>query len=108
LPAIFRKIDGRYGRIEVPFLGALIGNINSWTLTRRADRGPDSELFDLHAALSFVNEAMFHDPDYEKVVFVRGGKGQEYRLEQVSGQRTVLQGRSLIMERVTLCRIEPK
>jgi hypothetical protein len=106
LPAIFRRIEGRHGRIEVPFLGALIGDISNWTLTRRADRGSDSEYYDLHAVLSFVNPAMFNDPDYDKSVIIRGGKGQTYRVDQVPGQQTVLQGRVLTMERVALCRLE--
>ena len=103
MPPIFKRIEGRKGRIDIPFIGAVVGNIISFTLTRRADRGPEAEFYDFHAALSFISEALFNDDDYQKRVIVVVGK-RPFRLDPAEGpgQRTALQGRSLVMERVAL------
>lgn len=80
--------------------------MSSWTLTRRGEsensRDPEAEFYDLHAVLSFIQEALFLDDDYEKRITVQLGKGQTYQLtpEEGEGQRTALTGRNLTMERV--------
>lgn len=108
MPGVFRQIGNVRGRIEVPHLGALIGNIQSGTLTRRGDEGPESDFYDLNAVLAWVTAAMFNDADYPKQVIVQLSRSRAYILEpQVGpGQRTVLTGRSLVMERVKLVAIE--
>ncbi len=111
MPAIFKRLQGQHGRVEIPDLGALIGNMSSWTLTRRGSsensRDPEAEFFDFHAVLTFVNEALFGDPDYEKRVVIQAGKGMSYLLEPVDGpgQRTALTGRNLSIERIRLVRL---
>jgi hypothetical protein len=110
LPAVFKTQRGLHGRIEIVDLGAVIGETISWVLTRRGNdenrRDPEAEFFDFRADLRFVNEALFNDDEYEKKVYINGGKGQSYLLEPVpgKGQRTALTGRSLVMERIKLCR----
>lgn len=111
MPAVFKRTSGFHGKILIPDLGAVIGETATWTLTRRGSeersRDPEAEFFDFRADLKFVNDALFNDPDYEKRVIIQAGKGQAYRLEPVDGpgQRTVLTGRNLIMERVRTCRL---
>jgi hypothetical protein len=102
--AIFRRLEGRNGRAEIPRLGVRAATLSSWTLTRRD--GAEAEFYDLHAVCSMVLSALFTDPEYgrEVVVFVQLGKGQSYRLDPQPGQRMVLQGKSLLMEKVRLVR----
>ena len=111
VPGIQRLITGFHGKVEIPDLGAVIGETSTWRLMRRGDtdnnpRDPEADYYNLSADLRFVNDALFNDPDYEKRVTVQAGKGQSYVLEPVPGpgQRTVLNGRNLVMERVRLCR----
>lgn len=103
MPKFHKFLEGPYGRIEVTETGLLVGRIAHWFLRRRADTGPESEFWDLSATLQFVFEAAWNDPDYEKTVLVQIGKGREarwHRIIQEPSQRTALEGRSLIMERV--------
>ena len=90
------------GIIDIPFLGAKVGEIQNWTLQRRGDEGPDAGLYDLHAVLSFMSNALWDDDEYTKRVVVNISPLKQYRLEQVPGMRTVLTGRSLLIEGVTL------
>jgi len=90
------------GIIDIPFLGAKVGEFSSWTLQRRGDEGPDSGLYDLHAVLSFISEALWEDDEYKKRIVINISPAKQYRLEQVPGMRTVLTGRSLLIEGVTL------
>lgn len=108
MPTLFhRRIEGRYGRIEVPYLGIRIADVVSWTCLRRAETGDEAAFYNFSAILGWAQEALFNDPDYEKVVIVRVGKGPEHRVvPQGSGQRTALNGRSLVMERVILERVQ--
>lgn len=109
MPLFYKRLEGPNGKIEVPHLGMLIGKIAHWTLTRRADTGVESDYWDLHAHLAMVNPAIFSDPDYEHEVIVQFGKGvggRSHRIIQEPGQRTALEGKSLIMERVKTVMID--
>lgn len=90
------------GVIDIPFLGAKVGELQSWTLMRRGDEGPDAGLYNLHAVLSFVVEALWDDPEYTKRVIVSISPTKHYRLEQAEGFATVRTGRSLVIEGVKL------
>lgn len=90
------------GLVEIPFLGAKVGELASWTLQRRGDEGPDAGLYDLHAVFSFVSEALWHDEDYPKDIVLNLSPSKQYRVQQESGMRTVLTDRSLLMEGVTI------
>lgn len=90
------------GIVDVPFLGAKVGEFREWTLTRRGDTGRDAELYDLRAAFSFVSEALWEDPEYTKRVVVSITPNKHFRLVQAPGYATVRQGSSLVIEGVTL------
>jgi len=103
---LFKTIrSGTYkpaGTIDIPFLGAQVGAMQSWTLQRRGDEGPEAGLYDLHAVLSFMSNTLWDDDEYTKRIVVNISPFRQYRLEQVPGMRTVLTGRSLLIEGVTL------
>lgn len=107
IPLLYGRIEGRYGRIHVPFLGTICGEVTHWVASRRSDKGPESEFYNLHISLKWANDALFNDDDYVKKVKLRIGKGGvEYVVVPVEGpgQRTALSGNSLVMDRVRLDR----
>lgn len=90
------------GVVDIEFLGGKVGDLASWTLTRRGDEGVDAGLYDLRAVFTYVAEALWDDPDYEKRVVLNLNPQKQYRLQQAEGFRTVRNGRSLLMEGVTI------
>lgn len=108
IPLLYGRIEGRYGRIDVPFLGTRIGEVTHWLATRRSENGPESAFYNLHISLKWMNEALFNDTEYVKKVVLRIGKGGvEYEVKPVEGpgQRTALSGASLVMDRVRLDKV---
>ena len=107
LRSIFRSITGREGQIQIDDFGVVVASMTMWTLTRRGEDGPDAALYDLNAALSFVNPALWEDEDYEKSVSLVIARGKPpYGLKQEPGFKRLLQGKSLLMEGVSLCPLE--
>jgi hypothetical protein len=90
------------GTVEIPFLGAKVGELNNWTLMRRGDFGRESGLYDLHAVFSFVSDALWNDDEYEKVVFLNLNPSKQYRVELDPEARTVREGRTLLIEKVMI------
>ncbi len=90
------------GIVDIPFLGAKVGEFSHWTLQRRGDEGPDAGLYDLHASFTFLSQALWDDEEYQKRILVNLNPFKQYRLDQTPGMRTVLQGKSLLIEGVTL------
>lgn len=104
MQTFWKNISGVGGGIEVPFIGIHVGTIGAWSLKRRGDEGRDAALFDLHASLLFVNQAIWSDPEFEKEVILDLGRGRpRYKIEQEPEFKTVLSGKMLTMEGVTLC-----
>ena len=107
MPYLFKSIRSGEGMkpagvVDIEFLGGKVGDIASWTLTRRGEEGPDADLYDLRAAFVYVAEALWDDPDYDKRVVLYLNPKKQYRLQQAEGFRTVRNGRSLLMEGVTI------
>lgn len=102
---IFQRLTGKDGSVRIEMLGALIGTMGHWTLTRRGDDGPKEGLYDLRAVLSYINPHLWADGDYEKTVTVKLGQ-QQFRLEQEPEFPARLEGSSLLMEGVRLCQVE--
>jgi hypothetical protein len=90
------------GLVEIPFLGAKVGELSSWNLQRRGDQDPEASLYDLHAVFSFVSEALWNDDEYQKTILLNLSPSKQYRVLQESGMRTVLSERVLLMEGVTI------
>lgn len=105
---LFKRVSGHGGDVKIPFLGAHVGTITEWTLTRRGDGGPDAALYDLRAAFSFLSETLFNDEEYRdyRRITIRLGKTKHYRIEQAEGFKTTLAGKSLVMEGVRLWEVE--
>jgi hypothetical protein len=103
---LFKTIrSGMYkpaGTVDIPFLGAKVGELNNWTLTRRGDFGRDSGLYDLHASFSFVSDALWNDDEYAKVIFLNLAPMKQYRVDIEPDARTVREGRTLLIEKVTI------
>jgi hypothetical protein len=90
------------GIVEIPFLGAKVGELDKWVLQRRGDEGPDSGLYDLHAVFSFVSEALWNDEDYQKAIVLNLSPHKQFRVQQEPDMRTDLSDRALLMEGVTI------
>lgn len=104
MPSIFKRIEGRYGKVMVPTIGLEVGSMEYWSLTRREDTPSGVEEWDLRAVFSYVNAFAFEKRADKQVSIWLGNPrsgGQQFRLEETSG-RTVLEGKSLLMERMTL------
>lgn len=101
---LFQKISGVKGEVRITSLGALIGTMSQWSLTRRggengADEGDD--LYDLRAVFSYLNPHLWADEDYDKEIVVTLGRTKQFRV-QGHGEETVLAGRTLLMKGVSL------
>lgn len=105
MPSIFKRIEGRHGDVAVPSIGLKIGTMEYWSLTRREDTPSGVEEWDLRAVFSFINAFSFERRAADRVVRLWLGDpkrgGTQFRLTTANG-RTVLDGRSLLMERTTL------
>jgi hypothetical protein len=105
VPSVFKRIEGKHGKVSVPSVGLEIGTMDYWLLTRRADTPSGVEEWDLRAAFSYINRFAF-EKRADRVVYIwlgdprRGGK--QFRFEETGG-RTALDGQNLLMERVKLC-----
>ena len=100
----FQRIDGVLGGITIPMIGLEIGTFSNWTLKRREEIPLGYGEWDLHAVFSFINEYAFFSEEWEKEYRITLGSrknGRQYRLDVSSG-RTVLSGRSLLIEGVKL------
>lgn len=109
MPEIWKRWEGKYGKVAVPSIGLEIGLMDYWMLTRREDTPSASEAWDLRAIFSYINQFAWEKRQADRWVQVSLGDpkrgARQYRLEETGG-RTVLDGRSLLMERVKLCLIE--
>lgn len=101
---LFSRISGIHGQVTIPAIGLNIGTMGNWTLTRREESAPGIGEWDLRAAFSFLNEYAWNKEGYTKEITVTLGNpktGRQYRLELTNG-RTVLDGRSLLVEGVRI------
>lgn len=101
------SIAGREGSVRIPALGALIGQMASWSLKRRGDGGPNEGSYDLRAALSYVNPHLFVHPEYsaKREIKVHLNKVTQFLIQETESTRVVLEGTTLTMEGVKLCRL---
>lgn len=105
----FKRIDGVIGSVTIPEIGLEIGTMLNWTLSRREETPPELGEWDLRAVFSFINEYAFNAEEWKKEYRITLGSkrhGKQYRLDTTSG-RTVLTGRSLLIEGCHLVIDEP-
>jgi hypothetical protein len=101
VPYLFKRISGVRGQITIPDLGAVIGVMEKWELTRRgADSG--EHRYDLRAVFSFVNPLLLNDEDYAKEAKLVIGRSREIRAHLAEAEETVLTGRVLLARGVKL------
>ena len=93
------------GKIDVPALGLLIAEISGWELTRREEVPPGKGEYIFRASFDHISDWLFNDEDLDHRIVIEIGRGQQYRLETDDDARTVLDGRSLLIEGVKLCRV---
>lgn len=99
----WRELSGSEGRVTIPSLGAVIGIIDSWKLTRREESSPGNPgLLTLRASLSYVNPLLFEQP-LEKHVIIQITKEKHYR---VRGERMALDKQTLVMQEAELCPVD--
>jgi hypothetical protein len=105
-------VIGKEGSIKIEELGAVIGQFTKWMLAReKKNEEVTLTTFRFTGTLQYVNPSLFNDPDYVPVVIIttdrdrRTKKPNQYRLEQAEGATRSLDGRSLLLEGVTLCRL---
>jgi hypothetical protein len=101
---LLNQLYGNHGKVDVPSIGALIGEMSSWTLDFRKEATPEEGLYTFKAYFTTISAWMFNDPSIRHRVLVEIGRGNQYRLDVAAGARTVLDGQSLLIEGVNLCR----
>lgn len=107
------SLRGDRGQVKIPSLGAVIGVIEPpngrWSLRREEESHPGKgSEFILHVVFSYdINRALWDSP-YEKEFIVQLGKHKQFRLTQAEDGKTVLEGRSLLMEEVSLWPLEQR
>ncbi len=109
MPALFRRIDGTIGSVIIPTIGLTVGTMGSWTLTRREDAPPEAGEWDLRAVFSYLNEFAWTSTDWPKEIHLTIGPprtGQVFRLIPADNGRTVLDGKSLLIEGASLVNLE--
>jgi len=103
--ALFKQISGSKGGIRIPALGALIGTMSQWSLTRRGGEDGVSDgsgLYDLRAVFSYLNRHLWEDDDYIKEIVVTLGRSKQFRVQKANDEETVLAGRTLLMKGVSI------
>lgn len=102
MTAIFwQNMSGNEGQVVVPSVGAVVGTINRWTLSRPEESSPGNPgLLTLRAYFSYSNPALLNEPDLEKHVEVTIRRGVRYR---VCYERMAFDGTVLIAEGAKLC-----
>lgn len=108
---LFRSIKGREGIIRIDSLGAVIGQMARWELTAEKKGDDNTGLYIFRGTLEYINQALFRDEDYSPSVILtlqrdpKTKKLKQFRLDQQPGRKRALEGRSLLMEGVTLCQL---
>lgn len=105
MSALFwQSMSGVEGKVVVPAVGAVVGTINRWTLSRPEESSPGNPgLLTLKAFFSYVNPLLMNDDGITKDVLINIRKDKRYR---VCGGRTAFDGTVLTIEGASLCQPE--
>ncbi|HEX5016521.1 MAG TPA: hypothetical protein VFX15_02920 [Actinomycetes bacterium] len=74
---LWNKIDGTRAEIQIPALGIVVARLMPpLALVRRREvASPELGRYDLHAVVSYFNQPLWEDPDYQKAIkFWIGGR----------------------------------
>jgi hypothetical protein len=100
------RLTGRFGEVTVPAIGLKVGTMDSYDLTPREDAPPGSGEWELRAVFSYMNQHAWNSSDLTKRITIDVGNprkgGKQYRLTPTETARTVLNGRSLLIQGVKL------
>lgn len=84
------RIEATRGEVWIPSLSVLVSRMERPVLLRRREVAtPELGLYDLHAAVSYFNRALWSDPGYAKSITLFVGK-RPLRVIQLSGTEVVL------------------
>jgi hypothetical protein len=90
IPFFTTRIEASRGEVWIPTLSVLVSRMERPVLLRRREVAtPELGLYDLHAAVSYFNRALWEDPAYEKTITLFLGK-RPLRVRQLSGTNVVL------------------
>lgn len=110
---LVNKIVGAEGKVELPELGAVVGQFQKWTVSKEKKQdGTNTGRLKFRGELKYLNKALFNDPDYERSVVItlrrdrRARTKKQYRVDLSEGGKASLQGRVLLMEGVELYALE--
>ena len=100
-PGIFiNEFRGQSGEIRIPALGVVVCRMTTPALLRRREViDPELGRFDLHAAVSYFNQHLWDDPDFEKEVVLKIGR-EPVKVIRFSRTTLVLETGRLRMEGV--------
>jgi hypothetical protein len=98
---LFNKVAlrGDEGKVAIVGLSVVVGILESWTLKRREEPGPNEGAWVLHGILSYQNDSLLLDEALEKEVTLRFSSSQQYRL---TGGHLTITNRNLLIEEGTL------
>ena len=65
---LVRTLRGPSGKITVPGLGAVVAELQSWTLIRREDNGSGNPTWDLHAVFRYQNDILLKNESLSKKI----------------------------------------
>jgi len=84
------RVSATRGEIWIPTLSILVARMDKpLLLRRREDATPELGPYDLHAAVSYFNRALWEDPEYDKEITLFMGK-KPARVQLFERTNTVL------------------
>lgn len=98
---MFNKVSlrGDEGKIAIIGLGVVVGILETWSLKRREEPGPNEGAWVLRGVLSYQNDALLNDELMDKEIILRFSATQQYRF---TGGKMTLTNRNLLIEEGTL------
>jgi len=94
------RIEATRGEVWIPTISVLVARMDKPVLLRRREVAtPELGLYDLHAAVSYFNRALWNDPAYAKEITLYVGK-RPLRVSQKPGTNVVLLPEALRIEGV--------
>lgn len=102
IPFFTSRIEATKGEVWIPSLSVLVARMERPVLLRRREVAtPELGLYDLHAAVSYFNRALWGDPAYAKTVTLYVGK-RPLRVHQLGGTNVVLLPGAIRIEGVNI------